>query len=397
MTSQINPNNIDGTYPVAGQDNSSQGFRDNFTNIKNNFQYAYDEITALQANAAQRGQTTEFADSILANVAMRGQRDVLYNLGVVSGAVTVTFGNASYQFMELGGSVVLTFAGLPTLTSRALSITLKVLVPSRLLTITWPASVAQSLSTIANTSGQVTSFTDAGYYEFILTTVNSGATWQIKETTRNRSIIQGDLTFQTVVANATANAITMTSSNVGGVAVGNITATNFFGAFTSTGNNISVTGNITANNITANTAIYGNIATPTQSGITLVGTLTSLSVSGNANVGNLTTTGMTDMCGGTMYGYQYVANAANGASTQIYSNIGWCIIAPNAVIASYTVIMPATPSDGQAIKISFANTITALTHTTGGAALKGGYTTANANVGGEWIYHSLSNTWYKAS
>ena len=30
MASNINPNNIDTTYPVAGQDNDSQGFRDNF-------------------------------------------------------------------------------------------------------------------------------------------------------------------------------------------------------------------------------------------------------------------------------------------------------------------------------------------------------------------------------
>ena len=48
MASQINYDIIDGTYPVAGQDNSSQGFRDNFTNIKNNFESAYDEITDIQ-------------------------------------------------------------------------------------------------------------------------------------------------------------------------------------------------------------------------------------------------------------------------------------------------------------------------------------------------------------
>jgi hypothetical protein len=98
-----------------------------------------------------------------------------------------------------------------------------------------------------------------------------------------------------------------------------------------------------------------------------------------------------------MYGYQFVADAANGASTQIFSDVGWCVIAPNAVISTYTIIMPASPMDGQAIKISFANTITTLTHTTGGASLKGGFATANANVGGEWIYHSASTTWYKAS
>jgi hypothetical protein len=34
MTSQINTSQIDETYPKAGQDNNSQGFRDNFTYIK---------------------------------------------------------------------------------------------------------------------------------------------------------------------------------------------------------------------------------------------------------------------------------------------------------------------------------------------------------------------------
>ena len=48
MASNINANNIDGAYPVAGQDNDSQGFRDNFTNTKTNFQSAADEITDLQ-------------------------------------------------------------------------------------------------------------------------------------------------------------------------------------------------------------------------------------------------------------------------------------------------------------------------------------------------------------
>ena len=64
MTSQINPNNIDGAYPVAGQDNNSQGFRDNFTNTVNNFTYAAAELTDLQTYAllaaplASVGQTS---------------------------------------------------------------------------------------------------------------------------------------------------------------------------------------------------------------------------------------------------------------------------------------------------------------------------------------------------
>ena len=71
MTSQINPNNIDGSYPVAGQDNNSQGFRDNFTNIKVNFQDAAAEITDLQnkviLKAALDGTTLDnnFGDALL--------------------------------------------------------------------------------------------------------------------------------------------------------------------------------------------------------------------------------------------------------------------------------------------------------------------------------------------
>lgn len=48
MSSNINPNNINGNFPVAGQDNDSQGFRDNFTNILNNFSFAASEISDLQ-------------------------------------------------------------------------------------------------------------------------------------------------------------------------------------------------------------------------------------------------------------------------------------------------------------------------------------------------------------
>ncbi|HET8688583.1 MAG TPA: hypothetical protein VFM18_18370 [Methanosarcina sp.] len=49
MASNINPANIDTTYPLAGQDNDTQGFRTNFTTIYNNLLTAASEITALQS------------------------------------------------------------------------------------------------------------------------------------------------------------------------------------------------------------------------------------------------------------------------------------------------------------------------------------------------------------
>ena len=49
MASIINTVDIDTAYPVAGQDNDSQGFRDNFTLINTNFVAAKNEIQALQS------------------------------------------------------------------------------------------------------------------------------------------------------------------------------------------------------------------------------------------------------------------------------------------------------------------------------------------------------------
>ena len=46
--SNVNTSNIDSTFPVQGQDNPSQGFRDNFNYIKIALDTAGSEITAIQ-------------------------------------------------------------------------------------------------------------------------------------------------------------------------------------------------------------------------------------------------------------------------------------------------------------------------------------------------------------
>lgn len=56
MASNINPYNIDHTFPVAGQDNDSQGFRDNFTNTRNNFIQTKAEVESLQADVTELDQ-----------------------------------------------------------------------------------------------------------------------------------------------------------------------------------------------------------------------------------------------------------------------------------------------------------------------------------------------------
>jgi hypothetical protein len=103
MTSQINPNDIDGAYPVAGQDNNSQGFRDNFTNTKTNFQYAYNEITDLQNNAilksALSGTTldNDMGGALLYDYQSQQVSETVIPLGTTSGTVTLNWAAGAVQ------------------------------------------------------------------------------------------------------------------------------------------------------------------------------------------------------------------------------------------------------------------------------------------------------------
>ena len=54
MSSAINTNGIDVNYPIPGQNNSSQGFRNNFNAIKTNIDTAGTEITDLQNKVVKK-------------------------------------------------------------------------------------------------------------------------------------------------------------------------------------------------------------------------------------------------------------------------------------------------------------------------------------------------------
>ena len=60
MSSAINIDNINATFPQAGVDNSSQGFRDNYNAIKLAFTTATSEISDLQLNTAKLNVSNDF-------------------------------------------------------------------------------------------------------------------------------------------------------------------------------------------------------------------------------------------------------------------------------------------------------------------------------------------------
>ncbi|NBR23772.1 MAG: hypothetical protein EBU08_08405 [Micrococcales bacterium] len=191
MTSQINPNDIDGAYPVAGQDNDSQGFRDNFTNTSTNFQYAADEITDLQNNAVLKAALTgttldnNMNGSLLYNFEASQVAGAVNPLGTTSGTVTLDWDNGSYQTLTTSGSVTLGFTNFPA-SGVAASIVLRITVASTAHTLTLPAAVSIGTANLQGYASNIITFSTTGTFIFEFTTVNGGSAISIVDLNRNR-------------------------------------------------------------------------------------------------------------------------------------------------------------------------------------------------------------------
>jgi len=103
MTSQINYSGIDATYPVAGVDNDSQGFRDIFLYIKNGLETAAGEISALQSTAATTNATsTNFNNNTITSVNLLNYTEGLYSGGIVISATNLDYTQGALQTFSLG-------------------------------------------------------------------------------------------------------------------------------------------------------------------------------------------------------------------------------------------------------------------------------------------------------
>lgn len=194
--SNINPQNIDGTYPIAGQDNNSQGFRDNFTNTINNFTFAAAELTDLQTYAvltaplSSVGQTGTPTNNMnytyLTKPQLKGAVETTNNLGSISsgGSFSVDWSVAHYQRVSLTTSATMSFASTWPTTNLWTKLRLQVTTTAATV-LTLPATVTVNISNIQGyTSGTNLSLA-AGTYVFEFSTLDNGSTVTIEDVTRN--------------------------------------------------------------------------------------------------------------------------------------------------------------------------------------------------------------------
>lgn len=392
MSSNINPYNIDSTFPVAGQDNDSQGFRSNFTNIKNSLVFAKSEIDDLQlkgifkANIVGTTLDNDMAGTQIKNATMLGFREVVKNHGSLSGSTNISFADGHYHIVNVFGNLDITGINEWPSVSSGTAARLRLAVTTTVTgaTVTFPSSVSIGLNTISGAAGQTITFTTIGTYVFELSSSDGGTTIIINDLSRSRNSVPDNL---------------VVSGNV--LATGSITASSIIGPYNPTASTISIIGSITGNTITANSGITGTLVTPIQSSITQVGNLTSLTVVGNVTAGNAEVIGTTLLDGDTT-----LTQAVNTPATLVTanttvalaSNVHTVIIDPGTAITSANIIMPSAPANGQRVTIGFGNTVTLVNHTSnGGQTLNGSLTTGNASTFGTWVYHATNTTWYRIS
>ena len=154
-------------------------------------------------------------------------------------------------------------------------------------------------------------------------------------TTVDANTLTGNTLSSNVVTSSLTSVGTLGSLSVtGNVAAGNVSATNITGTLTTaaqtnitsvgTLGSLSVTGNITSGNISATNhtgttvsvtgtvtgaSLTGTVTTASQTNITSVGTLGSLSVTGNVDSGNLRTVGLVSATGNVTGNY-FIGNGS---------------------------------------------------------------------------------------
>jgi hypothetical protein len=349
MTSQINPNNIDGNYPVAGQPNNTQGFRDNFTNIKQNFQYAENEIDDLQNKVvlkqALSGSTlnNNMNDNLMYAVKFQDVSWTYVQNATTSGTVPLDFSAGQYQYVTTTGPITLSFANWP-ISGTAGLLQVAVNITSTAHTLTLPSSVSLGTVGIQGYSSNVITFAQTGTYQFAFSSVDGGTTITVYDLNRPLSYYTNTVTIaNTAVSTGTSSGALIVSGGVGvagnlyvgGNIVGSIVATgNTFAGNTTVGNLltagfVSATGNIDGGNLrTAGlVSATGNVTggNLNATGLSLTGNvLSALNVTGNITGGNIAAVAIVSAAGNVTGGNLRTGGlvSATGTVTSVSNIIG---------------------------------------------------------------------------
>ena len=386
--SSINPNNINGQYPVAGQDNDSQGFRDNFTNIINNFTFAYNEINDLQQNALLKNPlsgTTLSNDMNYAQLVKPQLLNVVETqnpiVGAVSGSKNISWLDGDFQKFTTGGDVVLGITNWPQNGTRA-KLRLQITTGANVANIQFPTIMSNvGIASIQGfVSGQTIRLDGSNVYQFELSSSDNGGTLHIQDILRNYNV------------ETSAVSLTITTINAGTISTsGNVLA----GKLTVFGNTtIGLAGTVGGQSH----SIIGNITQTSSGGDVYFNTTGNVSAA-VVNTGTLTATGNVTLAGGQRdTGYQFSAPTANVAVTASPGKSRLILTPTGIATISFgaNVTLPGGNVDGTTFSIS-SNVATTLAvyGQVGTSVDPHGNVQLTAGTSATYLYYATATKWYR--
>lgn len=411
MASNINSSNINGAYPVAGQDNDSQGFRDNFTNIRTNFTSASTEISELQSKAVLKSALTgttldnNLTGVLLSYAQTKGFTDTMYPYSggnPYTGTASLSFANGDYQKINVAGSITLAFTNWPL---TGLHAKMRVLLSSVDVTdlIIFPASVNFGLNAIPGAWAGHTLTPLAGDYLLEFSTDDAGSNVAVavliapaSNTTAaflalnaniasvqsnvstlqsNVSTLQGNIsTLTSGLANVVSNVTTLqsfvtTSLSSENLISGNAASLSVHTSYFNTGPGISIplnetflTANIVGATLSGNVSYSYRVSAINTYGETLASPQTSITTGGSDNSVTISWEEVPASTGYKVYGRtagaQLLLTAISGNTTLSWIDNG--SITPSGTLSSRDTTNPGTAtlaigSAGQVKAFSAAN------------------------------------------
>ena len=112
--SDINYLSINENFPLPGQDNDTQVFRDNFDTIKQSLRIAGEEVTDLQDNAARTDVDNDFNNKIIQRAVFLNTTERKLEGGTIQNIThTVDYENGNYQVFRFNQNTIIDFQNLP--------------------------------------------------------------------------------------------------------------------------------------------------------------------------------------------------------------------------------------------------------------------------------------------
>ena len=144
--SSVSSNNINENYPIPGQNNSSQGLRDNFAAVKLALNRASIELTQIRQNAVFKAPlagvpySNDLQFNPIFNAQLTSYSETVFDLGLVAESATIDFRRGNFQRLTMVGETSLVFKKFPS-GSQSGTVKLWVTAQSPLLKLYLPNSV----------------------------------------------------------------------------------------------------------------------------------------------------------------------------------------------------------------------------------------------------------------